>query len=232
MSKTFDKVPHCWLLQSLSVVGISGPLFKWFESYLSNRTQKDVLNGFSSAPLPVCSGVPQGSILGSLLFIIYINSLADLHFSPGSTAILYADDILLYRPLANFHDISVFQQDVNLISDWIESSGPSINPSKNSLLVISRNCVKPQVSVTINGTPIVPVESVWYLGITISSDLRWNTTFLTRASLQSKNLDSFTAIFISLTRDHYASCIRPWSTLSLTTVAVSAILPPTLSLKS
>ena len=130
MSKAFDKVPHCHLLQSLSAVGISGPLLKWFESYHSNRTQKVVLNGFSSTSLTVRSGVPQGSILGPLLFTIYINSLADLHFSSGSSVILYADDILLYRPLTNSHDTTIFQEDVDLISNWIVSSGLSINPSK------------------------------------------------------------------------------------------------------
>ena len=136
MSKAFDKVPHCHLLQSLVAVGVSGQLLKWFESYLSDRTQKVVLNGFSSVSLLVHSGVPQGSILGPLLFIIYINSLASLHFSPGSTAIFYTDDILLYQPLVNRHDTAIFQHDVNRISDWIMSSGLSINPSKSSLLVI------------------------------------------------------------------------------------------------
>ena len=101
MSKAFDKVPHCHLLQSLVAVGVSGQLLKWFESYLSDRTQIVVLNGFSLVSLLVLSGVPQESILGPLLFIMYINSLAGLHFSPGSTAIFYTEDILLYRPLVH-----------------------------------------------------------------------------------------------------------------------------------
>ena len=99
MSKAFDKLPHCHLLQFLSAAGVSGPLLKWFKSYLTNRTQKSVLNGFSPTSLPARSGVPRVPILGPLLFIIYTNFLADLHFSPGSSVFLYTDDILLYSPL-------------------------------------------------------------------------------------------------------------------------------------
>ena len=68
-------MPHRQLLSSLSDVGVSGPLLSWFDSYLSGRFQQVVISGYSSTPLPVLSGVPQGSILGPLLFIIYVNSL-------------------------------------------------------------------------------------------------------------------------------------------------------------
>ena len=90
ISKAFDKVPHCKLLCSLSPVDVTGPLLQWFQSYLTNSCQRVDLNGHSSSPLPVKSGVPQGSILGPLLFTVYINSLADLDLSPGSPIILYA----------------------------------------------------------------------------------------------------------------------------------------------
>ena len=164
-----------WAHMRIVTDHVSGPLLEWFKSYLSNRTQKVVLSGFSSTSHPVRSGVPQGSILGPLLFIIYINPLADRHLTPGSSVILYADDILLYRPLTSSHDTVIFQEDVNLISNWILASGLSINPSKSSLLIISRSRKKPQVSVTISGTPVTTAESVRYLGVTITSDLRWNT---------------------------------------------------------
>ena len=159
MSKAFDKVPHHHLLRSLSAVGVSGSLLKWFESYLSNRSQKVVLNGYSSTLPPVHSGVLQGSILRPLLFIIYINSLAELHFSPGSTVILYADDILLYWSLCTSYDSIIFQVDEDLISNWIASSGLSINPTKRSLLIVSSSHNTPQLSITINTTPVTFVLS-------------------------------------------------------------------------
>ena len=175
LSKAFDKVPHHKLILSLSAVGVSGPLLKWLESYLTHRSQRVVLNGHSSTSLPVLSGVPQGSILGPLLFIIYINTLAELHLSPGSSLILYADDILLYRAVGNRYDNILLQQDVDLISAWIESSGLAINASKSTLLIISRKLEKPQIHLSINSTPLTTVESAKYLGVTITSDLKWST---------------------------------------------------------
>ena len=143
MSKAFDKVPHHSLLLSLAKIGVSGSLLQWFENYLTHRTQRVVLSGSSSTSLPVQSGVPQGSILGPLLFIIYINSIAEVHFSPGSSLILYADNILLYRPIVNKHNHVLLQQDVDLIAIWINSSGLSINPKKSTLLILSRKQLKP-----------------------------------------------------------------------------------------
>jgi hypothetical protein len=111
MSKAFDKVPHLSLLHSLSTVGVTGTLLKWFESYLTDRSQRVVLSGHSSSPAPVKSGVPQGSILGPLLFIVYVNSLVSLKLSPGTSIISYADDIL-YRSLSTTSDNTTLQHDV------------------------------------------------------------------------------------------------------------------------
>lgn len=123
---------------------------------------------------PVTSGVPQGSILDPLLFIVYINSSANLDLSPGSSIILYADDILLYRTISSSNDNAFMQQDVDFISSWIHSSGLAINPSKSSLLIISRKRVKPCVSLLINSTLNPCVEEAKYLGVTISGNLKWN----------------------------------------------------------
>ena len=152
----------CWRVWSL---------LQWFRSYLIGRSQRVVLSGHSSTQSPVKSGVPQGSILGPLLFIIYINSLADLDLSPGSSIILYTDDILLYRTISS---CVLMQRDVDIVSSWIHSSRLAINPTKSTLLVISRKRAKPHISLQINSTPIPCAESTKYLGVTISSDLKWN----------------------------------------------------------
>ena len=154
MSKALDEVPHSRLLHSLQAVGVTGPLLAWFESYLSNRSQESCLVVILfTSPCPI-RRVPQGSILGQLLFIIYINSLANLHSSPGTSLILYADDILLYRPLCPSSHTSVFQKDVDLIFSWLALSSRLINPSKSSLLVISRCRTEPCVSITINSSTV------------------------------------------------------------------------------
>ena len=128
-----------------------------------------------SSPLSVKSGVPQGSILGPLLFTVYINSLADLDLSPGSFIILYADDILIYRSISSSHDCGLLQHGVDTISSWIASSGLAINPTKSTLLVISRKRVKLQISLQI---PVPCLNSVKYLGVKITSDLKWNAYVL------------------------------------------------------
>ena len=110
-----------------------------------------------------------------IVYSVYIiNSLADLDLSPGSSIILYADDILLYRTVSSDNDSALLQHDADAISSWIHASGLAINPTKCSLLIISRKRLKPSVSLRINSINIPLVNSVKYLGITISSDLKSN----------------------------------------------------------
>ena len=102
----------------------------WLKSYLSNRQQRTVINGFTSAPCQVTSGVPQGSVLGALFFIMFImNWLTKVPLSDNTKLILYADDILLYKPVNSDQDSDAFQQDVNSIQNWTNSHGLKLNAS-------------------------------------------------------------------------------------------------------
>ena len=175
LSKAFDTVPHHGLLNALSKIGISGSLHKWFRSYLSGRSQQVVLDGCSSFRVPVTSGVPQGSILGPLLFSIYMNPIASLPLSSTSRLLLYADDILLYKPISSAADITTFQIDIDSVCYWISTAGLRLNASKTKLLVVYRQKKLPALQLSANGTRILQVPSVVYLGVTLSQDLSFST---------------------------------------------------------
>ena len=174
MSKAFDKVPHCPLLCSLANAGVTGPLLNWFKSYLPDRSHRVFLDGFSSNIYPVTSGVLQGSILGPLLFSLYVNDLTEVLLSQDSTLILYADDIVLYKRITSPSDVSTLQTDVNKVNKWINDAGLSLNASKCKVVVFSRKHVRPVISLSVGSSIIPVVDSTCYLGVTLSNDLKWN----------------------------------------------------------
>ena len=126
-SKVFDKVPHQRLFLKLAYYGIRGPILEWIKDFLTNRTQQVVLNNINSCSINVLSGVPQGSVLGPLLFLLYIN---DLPFIVSSHVKLYADDTLIYRIINSAEDITILQRDLNTLSEWANKWLMSFNPSK------------------------------------------------------------------------------------------------------
>ena len=115
-SKAFDKVPHRRLNYKLDWYGIRGNTHEWILDFLSGRTQRAVLEVASSVSETVVSGVPQGTVLGPVLFLPYITDLPDV--AVYSTARLFADDCIVYRPIRNNDDTIPLQNDLNKISEW------------------------------------------------------------------------------------------------------------------
>ena len=97
-------------------------ILQWVKSYLTDRSQKVIVNGESSDPIHVLSGVPQGSVLGPLLFLVYIDGVMDLPLSEVSQLVLHADDILLYRPIKCQSDFSALQHEINTINSGVEDT--------------------------------------------------------------------------------------------------------------
>ena len=144
-AKAFDRVKHKLLLKKIHRFGICGTLLSWFEDYLTDRVQRVTVLGVNSKSLPVFSGVPQGSILGPLLFLIYVN---DLPYVASLTSVaLFADDTKCYRSVESMEDGACLQCDLDHINQWCDLMQIDLNQSKCGLLSITRNA-SPHQSIT------------------------------------------------------------------------------------
>ncbi|KAL1447874.1 hypothetical protein WDU94_006590 [Cyamophila willieti] len=180
-SKAFDLVSHRVLLSKLQNLGFDTSAIDWFGSYLSDRTQC-VLGAKQrrSKWMPVVSGVPQGSVLGPLLFSLYINDISSCFTS--SSYHLYADDLQLYLSFApsNINDATeVINSEINNLVEWSNNNGLRINSSKTKVLLIGNHGTLPRISlpspfIQVNGDNIEVVDSARNLGIMFDSTLSWN----------------------------------------------------------
>ena len=114
-AKAFDKLPHRRLLHKLDYYGIRGSTNKWINSWLSGRSKQVVLDGQASDPVPVLSSVPKGSVLGLILFLIFINKLPD---NIRSSVRLFTDDCVLYRNMYTIQDCLTLQEDLTSLGQW------------------------------------------------------------------------------------------------------------------
>ena len=141
ISKAFDKVWHDGLLHKLRKVGITGALFDWFSDYLHNRHQRVVIQGQSSSWGKICAGVPQGSVLGPLMFLIYINDIVDI---VRSKIKLFADDTSLYLTIDNpVIAAQTMNMDLSNIDQWSKDWLVTFNALKTDSMLISRKSNSP-----------------------------------------------------------------------------------------
>ena len=138
-AKAFDKVPHKRLLYKLQYYGIRGSTHKWIASWLSERYQKVVLDGQASDPVPVLSGVPQGSVLGPVLFLIFIININDLPDNIRSSVRLFADDCVLYRNINSLTDCQILQEDLNSLAQWETDWQMKFNVAKCHSMRVTRH---------------------------------------------------------------------------------------------
>ena len=167
-AKAFNKVDHRIILAKLSLLGIGGNILKWIRSFLVGRTQQVLVNGFLSDPSTVRSGVPQGSVIGPLLFLILIGDIdAELLHSMLSS---FADDTRAAKGISNVRDASLLQTDLEKIYAWAEKNNQSFNNTKLNLLRYGNNSsLKEETSYQCpDGTDILQKSHVKDLGVIMS----------------------------------------------------------------
>lgn len=175
-SKAFDTINHRILLNKLETYYFSSDTIKFFKSYLSNRTQQIALNNnVLSPPLEIECGVPQGSILGPTLFLIYINDL--IKFSNIFTPLLFADDTNLFFTSKNLNNnISLINDSLANVQDWCNANKLTLNIEKTNFIIIKnpQNHFQLANKITLNNSPISQAESIKFLGIIIDTKLNWS----------------------------------------------------------
>ena len=172
ISKAFDKVWHDGLIFKLKRAGIRGQLLSWITSYLNGRYQYVTIDGTNSFSKPILAGVPQGSILGPLLFLVYINDITE---GIDSVCHLFADDSNLLKSTKNIQPaVESINRDLSKINDWCNKWLVTMNDDKIKTILYSRK-VNPSVlvGITYNNFPVVPVNVVKHLGIHFDSKMTW-----------------------------------------------------------
>ena len=134
-AKAFDKVPHKRLLSKLNYYSIEYNTLKWIEDFLTSRTQTVIIDGVQSEKIHVTSGIPQGTVLDPIMFLVYINDINE--YIKHSTLTLFADDSIIYKTIRNKEDTQKQQEDLTSAAKWEKDWLMSFHPDKYSVLQIT-----------------------------------------------------------------------------------------------
>jgi hypothetical protein len=211
--KAFDKVPHKRLIKKLTAYGIEGNLLNWIQSFLTGRQQQVVINGIISKPTDVTSGIPQGSVLGPLLFIIYINDLPDV-ISSGSEIFLFADDTKLFRSIFNPKDCDTLQNDINSMCSWTDNSLLRFHPDKCKSMRISTRKTSPHTyTMEFNNHTLAHSSSEKDIGVIIDDKLCFDEHINGKISKSNQIMGLIRRTFDYLDKENfkhlYKSLVRP-----------------------
>ena len=221
-SKAFDPADHDILLYKLQRHGVNSSLLRRFESYLNDRWQRVVIEGATSTWSPVTSGVPQGSTLGPLLFLIFINDLPD-NVSYGTNSALYADDSKLCREVTSISDCQSLQDDLTKPEKWSIDSRMKFNTGKCKVLTVTRKHKPFEFSYHLYGNELLVCKEEKDLGILVSSDLKWGPHIqkmvakanrmlglLKRTCLEITNVRVRRALFLTLVKSQLTYGSEVW----------------------
>eukprot|EP00057_Strongylocentrotus_purpuratus_P003633 XP_003727036.1 PREDICTED: RNA-directed DNA polymerase from mobile element jockey-like [Strongylocentrotus purpuratus] len=169
-SKAFDTVAHQRLLKKIAHYGIRDETNGWIQTWLTTRTQRVVIDGEASSTVHVDSGVPQGTVLGPLMFLLYINDIRD---NINSSIKLFADDCLIFREIKTTEDTTTLQKDLDTLNKWTEDWQMNFNSKKCHTLRVHRKREPIIHSYKLGGDILQAVPSQTYLGVEIHEHLSW-----------------------------------------------------------
>lgn len=217
--KAFDSVPQQRLLSKLKAMGFLGNSFEWIRDFLTGRKQRVVVNGKRSAWTDVTSGIPQGSVLGPILFLTHINTIAE---NIKSEILLFADDAKLFRRIDSAEDKKILQDDLKCLENWSRESLLRFHENKCAYLPISNNNVLPATEYTLNDVILNVSNSEKDLGVWIDNRLDFDRHIVTkvqkangiialvRKCFSKITLETFNTIYKSIIRPHLEYCNQVW----------------------
>lgn len=220
--KAFDKVNHSLLIAKLGRVGISGDLLRWVESYVSNRTQQVKIAGYISDTISVTSGVPRGSHLGPLLFLLYINDIVQCF--QYARCLLYADDMKVFLPVQSSADCHNLQNDLKNFSAFCKDNHSAVNYEKCHVISFSRSKSIILHSYNIDNNLIGRVSIIKDLGVMLDGrmafaehvDLIARRAFLMlgfvlRTARGFGDPQSYIRLYYAYVASHLSYCSSVWS---------------------
>lgn len=219
-AKAFDKVDHGILLVKLKRFGLSDNAVRWFATYLSTRSQFIVIGGSKSDGIVPTSGVPQGSILGPLLFIIFINDLLESLSSCSG----FADDLKLYRSISSAYDCEMLQDDLSKVVDWCRRNKMSLNVDKCAIMSTTHSRNKVIFPYAVDNDQLERVAVKKDLGILFDEKLSFNEHidditrkayrmlgFIFRCGKYFSSQQSIRLLYSSLVRNRLEYCSSVWN---------------------
>ena len=221
ISKAFDSVPHMELLYKLRLFGITGNLWRWFQQYLLGRYHCVDINNHLSDYLPVLSGVSQGSILGPLLFVIYINDLPQS--IKDSLVFLFEDDAKCFRQISSSFDSFLLQSDIHHLEAWKDAWSLKFNVKKSLVVQFSAKPLTSESNYFLDNQCLHNSSVHKDLGIFMNSDLSWSEHYsfiiskayrelsVLRRSFNPLNSSSTKkTLYTTMVRSHFIYCSPVW----------------------
>ncbi len=230
-AKAFDKVDHRLLLAKLLRYGLSKKVVDWINSFLTNRLQTVVVEGSHSRSVVTLSGVPQGTVLGPILFILFINDMKNC--VQHSKVSFFADDTRISKQIRTSTDVSLLQEDLNNVTLWAKQNNMKLHEDKFELLVhkSNPNFVFNQLPFALDhmsyqissGETLYPADSLRDLGVQVTSELSWSkhVSNITRKGrsvaswvfsvFKTRNTETMLTLYKSLVRSHLEYCCPLWN---------------------